>query len=366
MCNTWTCPLLQGNDAPVPRGAEVSGPPARATGRGPSVLASGSPSRPSMTESTPDIRYAVGAVTAEQAGVRFAGALAPSLASRRRSGPVAEWLVAVVAERDGELLGVALGQVRPGTDVGEVLCLSVGEGARRQGVGSGLLRGLERALAGAGCPAVQGSYRSDWQGAEVTARLLASAGWGAPVVQKHLYKVYMPALDTHLQIRVPALPEGYSVDGWDTLSDADRAAVEAIVARDPAARPVDPFQRADLVSHESSVWVRHAGEVVGWVALLQPSPTVMEYSGLYVVRAHRPSRAGVAAIAASVRQHVAAIERHERDGSEGGPPRFCVFAVEPWNSAMRVFARKWIHLPEATVTTVWLSGKRLADVPPTA
>ena len=305
------------------------------------------------------LRLHAGTITAEDAAARFTGALVPSLEYRVRTGPVADGLVAVVAEQDGRRVGVGLAQVRPGTDVGEVLCLGVGKGTRRQGVGSGLLRGLERALAGAGCPAVQGSYRSDWQGAEATARLLASAGWGAPVVQKHLYKVDMPALDTHLQIRVPALPEGYSVDNWDTLSDADRAHVEAIVARDPATRPVDPFQRPDLVSHEFSVWIRHAGEVVGWMALHQPSPTVTELSGIYVVRAHRPSRAGVVAFAAAVRRQAAAIERHERDGSENSPPRICVFAVEPWNGAVRVFIRKWVGLPEVTETTVWLAGKRL-------
>ena len=66
-------------------------------------------------------------------------------------------------------------------------------------------------------------------------------------------------------------------------------------------------------------------------------------------------------MAAAVRRQVAEIDRWDAasGGAPGGPPRFGVFAVEPWNSPMRTFARKWIHLPEATVTTVWLSGKRL-------
>lgn len=308
------------------------------------------------------VHYRVGAILASEAETRFAGALAPSLGHRRRTGPVADHLVAVVAERDGRDLGVALGQVRPGADVGEVLCLAVAEGARRQGVGSGLLARLEGAIAGAGCPAVQGSYRSDWAGAAVTERLLASAGWEPPVVQQVFYKVDLRAFDALPEIRALALPEGYTVDGWDTLTDADRTHVEAIVARDPAARPTSPFQRPDLVSREFSVWIRCAGEIVGWMALLQPSPTVMEYSGLYILRAHRWSRAGVVAVAAAVRRQVEATERHERDGggAQDGPPRFGVFAVEPWNGEMLAFARRWIHLHVATRTTAWLAGKRLA------
>jgi GNAT superfamily N-acetyltransferase len=308
------------------------------------------------------VRLHVGAVSAASAADRFGGLLAPSLAYRQRTGLLAERLVAVVAERDGGQLGIALGQVQPGTDVGEVLCLSVPEGERRRGVGSALLARLEGALAGAGCPVVQGTYRSDWPGAVATERLLAAAGWGAPVVQKLFYKVDLRAFDALPEIRALALPGGYSVDRWDTLTDADRAHVEAILDRDQAAQPTSPFQRPDLVSEAFSVWVRHEGKIVGWMALLQPSPTVMEYSGLYVVRRHRPSRAGVAAVAAAVRRQVAAIDRHEAAGGDpgDGPPRFGIFAVEPWNGPMLAFARKWIGLPESTVTTVWLAGKRLA------
>lgn len=313
----------------------------------------------------PSVHYRVGAILASEAETRFAGTLAPSLGHRRRTGLVADGLVAIVAERDGRQVGVALGQIRPGTDVGEALCLSVAEGERRQGIGSGLLTRLEGAMAAAGCPAVQGAYRSDWPGAEATARLLASAGWEPPAVQKVFYKVDLPAFDAFLDLQALTLPDGTTVDGWDTLTDADRVHVEAIVARDPAARPVSPFQRPDLLSHAFSVWLRHDGEIVGWMALLQPRPTVMEYSGLYVDRAHRRGTAGIAAVAAAVRRQVAAIERHERDGggAQHGPPRFGVFAVEPWNGAMLEFARRWIRLEESTTTTVWLAGKRLASDP---
>ena len=315
-----------------------------------------------MADPSVPVQYRVGAILAAEAETRFAGALAPSLGYRRRNGPVADHLVAAVARRDGRPVGRALGQVVPGTDVGEVLCLLVAEGERRRGVGSALLARLEVAIAGAGCPVVQGRYRSDWVGAAATERLLASAGWDPPVMQKLFYKGDLRAFDALPEIRAIALPEGYTVDAWDTLTGADRAHVEAIVARDPAARATSPFQRADLVSRDFSVWIRYRGEVVGWMALLQPTPTVMEYSGLYVVRAHRPSRAGIAAVAAAVRRQAAAIDRHERDsgGAPGGPPRVAVFTVVPGNGPMRVFARKWIHLPEAKVTTVWLAGKRLA------
>lgn len=308
------------------------------------------------------VRLHVSTLTPGEAAARFGGMLAPSLAYRQRTGPLADGLVAVVAARGGQRLGVALGQVRPGTDVGEVLCLAVDAGERRRGVGSALLARLGVALARAGCRVVQGTVRSDWAGADAALALLASAGWGAPVVQKLFYKVDLRAFDALPEIRALALPEGYAVDGWDSLTAADRARVEAVVARDPRARPVDPFQRPDLVSRDFSVWVRHAGEVVGWMMLMQPSPAVMEYGGLYVERAHRPSRAGVAAVAAAVRRQVAAIDRYEASGGDpqGGPPRSGVFAVEPWNGEMRAFARRWIGLPEATVTTVWLSGTALA------
>ena len=152
------------------------------------------------------LRLHAGAITAEDAAARFAGALVPSLEHRRRTGPVADGLVAVVAERDGLRLGVGLAQIRPGTDIGEVLCLAVDAGARRRGVGSALLARLEGALAGAGCPVSQGTYRSDWAGAAAVEALLAAAGWGAPTVQKLFYKVELRAFDALPEIRALTLP----------------------------------------------------------------------------------------------------------------------------------------------------------------
>ncbi|HEX8298962.1 MAG TPA: GNAT family N-acetyltransferase [Rubricoccaceae bacterium] len=301
-----------------------------------------------------EVHYAVAPITAADAEARFAGLLAPTLASRRRQGPVAEHLVAAVASRSGQAVGVGLAQVRPGTTSGEVLALGVVPEARRQGIGAGLLSRLETAVADSGCPAVQGAYRDDWTGVDAVVGLLDAAGWDAPVVQKLYYKVPPGAFMSRAGFEAVRPPDGYTITDWASLSDADRAHVEAIVAADPATRAVSPFQHPGVVSPELSVWLRHGDEIVGWFLILIPSPVAVEYAGLYVVPEHRRSGAGLALIAACSARHFAALE-------DDGPrvPANSLFAVEPHAREIQAFAQAYLERPGITKTTVWLAGKRL-------
>lgn len=311
---------------------------------------------PASTDSP--VRYHTGSLATDAAAARFGALLAPSLAHRRRNGPVAEHMVSVVATVDGQAVGVALGQVRPGTDVGEVLCLGVVPEARRRGTGRGLLARLETALADAGCPAVQGTFRSDWTGVEAVEALLAAAGWEPPVVQKLYYKVEGMAFMRQPVMQSVPVPEGYTVTDWDTLTDADRAHVEGLVAADVATAAISPFQHPGVVSPEFSVWLRHGGEIVGWHLVLVPSPPVVEYAGLYVAPEHRQSRAGLALVASSGWRHVEAVRQGD---TRFGPAEraVSVFAVEPRSREMRAFADAYFRGPGITETTVWLRGKRL-------
>ena len=306
---------------------------------------------------TAPVRYHTGALATDAAASRFDGLLAPTLAHRRRTGPVAEQVVAVVATEARQPVGVALGQVRPGLDVGEVLCLGVVPDARRRGTGRGLLARLETALADAGCPAVQGTFRSDWTGVEAVEALLDGAGWGPPVVQRLYFKVPPGRFMSRDQISQIKPPAGYEIADWSTLSTDDRAHVEALVAADPAAQPLSPFQHPDAVSAAMSVWLRHGGEIVGWHLVLVPTTVAVEYAALYVAPAHRKSGAGLALIAASGTRHF-----EERDPSIGAPrvPETSLFAVEPQSGEMRAIAEAHFDRPGITKTTVWLRGKRLA------
>lgn len=304
------------------------------------------------------VRYHTGSLTMVAATERLGTLLAPTLDYRRRHGPVAEHGIAVVATQDGQTVGTALGHVRPETDVGEVLSLGVVPGARRRGIGAGLLRRLETALADAGCPAVQGTFRSDWAGAEALGAFLDAAGWEPPVVQKLFYKVEgMAFMGQPVMQNVP-VPEGYSVDDWSTLTDADRMHVEALVAADPAIAPFSPFQHSSVVSPEFSVWLRHGGTIVGWHVVLTPRPPIAETAGLYVAPEHRKSRASMALLSVSGWRHIEAIEQGD---TQFGPMARAVrvFAVEPQSREMRAFADAYFQGPGITETTVWMRGKRL-------
>ncbi|HEX9951549.1 MAG TPA: GNAT family N-acetyltransferase [Rubricoccaceae bacterium] len=307
----------------------------------------------------PDLptHYHTRMLPAADAEARFGPLLAPPLDLRRRLGPVAEHVFAVVATLGGQTVGVGLGGVRPGTGIGEVLCLGAVAAARRRGIGSGLLIRLERALADAGCAVVQGTFRSDWTGADATAALLAAAGWQPPVAQKLLYKMEGRTLDGPRVLRALALPEGYTVSDWDSITDADRTRVADLLARDAATRPIGPFDQPVPAVPGLSVWLRHSGEIVGWHVVLAPEPRAIEHAGLYVAPEHRRSRAGLALVGEALRRHDAA--RALPAGTPGHAPETAVFAVEPRNDAMRALADAWFGADGVTKTTVWLAGKRL-------
>jgi GNAT superfamily N-acetyltransferase len=318
-----------------------------------------------MISSAAPVRFVTDTLSADEAERRFAGLLAPSLAFRRRHGLVAEQVVSVVATLDGQPAGVALGGIRPGTGFGEVLCLNVAADVRRLGIGSGLLARLERGLADTGCRAVQGTFRSDWGGADATTGLLAAAGWDPPVVQKLYYKIRGSAFMSQPVMQSVPTPEGYEITDWDTLTEADRAHVEALVAADPATAALTPFQHPGAVSPEFSVWLRHGGEIVGWHLVLVASRRAVEYAGLYVTPEHRRSRSGLALVAASGWRHIAVLEQQAEAGfgtGEAPISDISLFAVEPQSREMRAFADAYFRRDGITETTVWLAGKRLGAV----
>ncbi len=311
-----------------------------------------------MSDPSPPARFHTGTLAAPVAAARFGALLAPTLEYRRTHGSVAEHVVTVVATVAEQPVGVALGQVVPGLGIGEVLSLGVVPEQRRRGVGSGLLARLETALADAGCPAVQGTFRSDWTGVEAVEALLDEAGWEPPVVQKLYYKIEGMAFMGQPVMQSVSVSEDYAITDWDTLTEADRARVEAIVAADPATAPISPFQHPGVVSEALSVWLRHGGEIVGWHLVLVSSPPIVEYAGLYVLPEHRKSRAGLALVAASGWRHVEAVRKGDvRFGSKDNA--VSVFAVEPRSREMRAFADAYFRRPGITETTVWLRGKRL-------
>lgn len=277
------------------------------------------------------VDMSVAAAVAEYEKLTF-----PSIGKQAQVRPIQEPLITVAASDQGQLVGLALAEVRPDGTEARVLSLFVTPEHRGQGVGTGLLTHLERALRVRGCNALELVYRADWPSRPAIERLLQQQGWSTPESRLIQCKgtleraVHLPWLDKY------RLPDAFTIFSWSELTAAER---QAIAERADYPPLLSPFQREDRQESLNSLGLRYQGRVVGWSITHRIDPDTIEYSALYVQPEFQNLGRAIPVLAASIKRQIAAGIRH------------FIFQIQVENKGMVRFMERYLRPYQLTSLT---------------
>lgn len=262
------------------------------------------------------------------------------LAKVSRNGP----FVAMGAFAGQRPIGLALAEINP-KGVAEILSLFVLFDQRMRGVGTSLLRLLERDVKKLGVTRLKTVWNEGGASAEAFSAVLAKLGFSAPhkrlltlradmrtVFGEDLEKDYLPYSEG------TRLPRGYEISMWRDLN-----AEESDFIRTRQGRPewyearANPFREESLIEPLNSLVLRKGG-VVGWLVTHRPGPDTIRYTDVFI-RKDLEKTGGVA-----IAMVVYAFFLQKRLG-----PPLLTMAVEASNRALvRMYERRMAYAAKVT------------------
>jgi GNAT superfamily N-acetyltransferase len=195
------------------------------------------------------------------------------------TGPSSE-RIALALTIDGAPTGLALAET--GEQEATVQSLYVLAPHRGMGHATALLAALEDAAREAEFPKISAIWMADQPFTTPVERILEKRGWEAPHVRMHVIHSDLKSIDRARWMTSVRLEPGYEIFPWTGLSAAERTALEAWQAKQNLPDWVWPFASSPEVEPHSSLGVRHAGEVVGWVVNHPYGPDKVRFTCSYM------------------------------------------------------------------------------------
>lgn len=213
-------------------------------------------------------------------------------------------LIAILARQQGQVIGMALAQLQAEAQIASLRSLCVLPEYRRQGVGSGLLKYLEELLARQGYQRLEFIYQTDWSNHPVVAPVLERRGW---VVRPHqlLLKITREQLAQAPVLRKYQLPQAFTIFPWGELTPEEWQAIQRRQAQIGWYPPEqDPFQYEPFIEPQSSLGLRHQGQVVGWKIHHRFTPDTVRKMLFFLSPEYRGQGVGVALLVESLRRYL--------------------------------------------------------------
>jgi GNAT superfamily N-acetyltransferase len=216
----------------------------------------------------------------------------------RSDGPI----VGIGAWVGGHPAGLVLGEAVNGKAT--VLSIAVDNAYRNRGIGSALLRAMEKELAARGASTLTLTYVTEKPSTPALVRVLEKCEWPAPE-PKHLVCTSDKRMYTAPWMANYTLPPEFEVFPWVELSAADRAALELSQQTEGwIPEGLSPFAYEGSIEPANSLGIRFKGEVVGWLITQPREPDAVCYSCSYM-RPDLQKRARLVAVyAEGVRRQV--------------------------------------------------------------
>lgn len=212
--------------------------------------------------------------------------------------------VACGATEDGRPIGLALLEHVVG--LGPMLrSLFVQPEQRGRGIGSALLAAAEAAALANEWDELRTVYTAGGAGIDAFERVLARSGWDPPARRTWVMRATPVGLtEAFARVRLRPLDPATEIFPWRDLSDAE--ARELVRRQRETGWPnieVFPFHYGPHFEPETSVGVRHGGEVVGWVVNHRVDATTLRFTCSYL----REERQGTARLVVAYRHVVSAM-----------------------------------------------------------
>ena len=295
-----------------------------------------------------------------EAGVHLVAGAGPLAEIRRRYGsllfepalhpapPLRDPLLAIIALKDGQPVGLALADLHDGGTRARLGSLHVERAHRNFGIGTALVERLEAEVQPRGVAFLEATYRTSWTEAGALERVLRKRGWEPPRTEQLLLRYGRAGCaDRWVEVADRPLPEGYERFPWTELTVEARARIERTQAAAPWFPPeLTPFQMEDRLEPMNSFGIRCGGEVVGWIITHRLRPDLIQFTSVFA-RADVPRYVTVAVMAEAVRRQCVA-----------GVPHFACMVAAGNQDALR-FATRRLEPYEEARAEIRVAGKRL-------
>jgi len=192
----------------------------------------------------------------------YEGLTFPAYRSILRSPPSRR--IAIGLTEDGKPAGLGLAEFGADREV-NVRSIYVVAPLRRQGHGAALLAAVENQAREAGFARLSAVWMAGQEFSEPFERMLDKQGWEPSHLRMHVLTSDLASIDKSRWLSRATLEPGYETFLWTTLSATERAALFARQAANPIPQDVWPFSSSPDIEPNSSLGVRHGGEVVGWI-----------------------------------------------------------------------------------------------------
>ena len=211
-------------------------------------------------------------------------------------------VVALGAEYWGKPAGLCLAALNQEKQTARLLSVAVEAEHRRMGVGSALLRAMERELLGRNCRSVVAEYLSDWPNTPALEKSLQRGGWEIRRQAMVFRGTIKPARILAQSMRNARLAPGCEIVAWSEVTAEERIAIAA--ARDELKYPeeLSPFSEEDSIA-DNSIALRCRGSIAGWHIAHRVPPDYVRHSRTFVREDLRTAAQGCALIAEAVRRH---------------------------------------------------------------
>jgi GNAT superfamily N-acetyltransferase len=160
---------------------------------------------------------------------------------------------------------------------------------QNKGVGKQLLLTLEQNVSRKGAKKIDGHYRTHWKSVLALEKILSALSWKTPVedliiVKGKTQKVLNLFMDSRLR-----LPEGYDFCHFDQITPADEHFIKEKQQKENWFLDyLDPFVARTSIYNPGSIFLKEGNVIVGWVISHLISPTLNEFTALFIDGSHRP------------------------------------------------------------------------------
>ncbi|WP_338761467.1 TIGR03032 family protein [Bernardetia sp. ABR2-2B] len=249
------------------------------------------PKRPTQ-HSNPDvaatskeaIKYQASAnVSLQQIITQFGNLTFPKLEQLAKTRKVNEPLMMLVAHNGQHKVGCLVVEAMP-NKIGRVLSWYVIPPYRNLGIGKELLLKAEKIIRKVKLQGIIMDYVSDWTQKDTIEAILQKQKWEKPIVKLALCKASNDSISNAPWLQnLPALPPSMEIGMWKDVTNEEKKVIqEKKNSQDWYPNIVSPFQSPHLVSLDTSVVLRHEGEIVGWIITHNTKKDTIEFTGSFV------------------------------------------------------------------------------------
>lgn len=226
----------------------------------------------------------------------------PSIKERWQTHSQLGELFGFSAAVDGQMVGMAIADMLPETQIAELISLLVLPNFRHQKIGQTLVKYLEKSLTESGCRTIIVKYQVTPLTQTALEPLLDRLQWQPPESKFLLAKTTIEKLSQAPWLYKYPLPEAFEIFPWAALTQTEK---QLLLTRKDYPDALSPFSNDTRIEPLNSLGLRYKGEVIGWCLTHRVAPDTIRYSSFFVAKQYQKMGRGISLLAEAIKRQIA-------------------------------------------------------------